>query len=146
MDLKKLRTQLLINPKFQLQFAMNCLIPMLMMAAVFWLILEMFISKMVRIGQAQGLPGNHEYFQLIQAQRIELLQILLLFSLVLVILFFVWGLFYSHRIAGPIFKLTKWLDESQSLQEAVDQPVQFRKKDLFQEIPLALNSFLKKLK
>lgn len=144
-DNKKTRFQKLINPKFQLQFALNCLIPMLMMTVVFWLILETFILKMIKMGKAQGLPENHEFFQLIQTQRLELLQILIIFSVILVIVFFIWGLFYSHRIAGPISKLTKWLDESGDLESAVQKPVQFRKKDLFLEIPDSLNAFLKRI-
>lgn len=140
----KTRLQKLVNPRFQFHFAFNCLVPMLTMTVVFWLILETFIMKMISIGKGQGLPANHEFFQLIQTQRSELLYILVIFSLVLIVLFFLWGLLYSHRIAGPIYKLTKWLDETKDLQAAINNPVQFRKNDLFQEIPESLNKFLKK--
>ena len=141
---KKSRLQKLVNPKFQLGFAFNCLVPMITMTIVFWLTLETFIRKMTSVGQSQGLPATHEYFKLIQVQRSELLTLLVFFSLVLTVLFFVWGLLYSHRIAGPIFKLTNWLDDTKSMEDAMRNPVQFRKNDLFQEIPESLNKFLKK--
>lgn len=145
MNEKKPRFRKLVNPKFQLRFALSCLVPMLMMSTIFWITLEVFINRMINLGKSQGLPANHEFFQLVHAQRVELLQILIIFSLALTVLFFIWGLLYSHRIAGPLLKLTIWLNETKDLNQAVSNPVQFRKNDIFQDIPEAVNKFVNKV-
>jgi methyl-accepting chemotaxis protein len=146
MKIKRIRFNKLIIPDFQLKFAFSFLLPMLMASIGFWIMIELFIKKMIDLGKQQNLPVNHDYFQLLEIQRIELLTSLLIFSIILAIVFLVWGVIYSHRIAGPLYKLRKWLQETSTLEGALERPVVFRKNDFFKEISSAVNEFIEKVK
>jgi hypothetical protein len=140
------RRKVLINKEFQFNFCMSLIIPMLIMSVMYWIAIEVYIKKLIQVGINQGLPVSHEYYKLIKNQRSDLLLILMGFTILIGIVFFVWGIFYSHRIAGPLFKMDKWLKETETIDEAVERPVQFRKKDFFQELPNSLKAFIARIK
>jgi hypothetical protein len=55
---------------------------------------------------------------------------------------FLWGLVVSHRIVGPIFRITRHIIEV--TQGKTHSPVSLRKGDYFQELAEAYNTLLKK--
>jgi hypothetical protein len=140
------RKKIIINPKFQFKFSLNLLLPMLIVTSVFWLTVEFFFYRMVKFGKVNNLPDGHAYFTLINLQRKEFIFILLVLALVLAIVFFIWGLLYSHRIAGPLYKLNKHFVESKDLDEVKNKPLSFRPNDYFSELPVSINSFFDRLK
>ena len=60
-------------------------------------------------------------------------------------------MFFSHRIAGPLYRLTRFFSDAQAMQDekkvgnAKLKPVFFRQNDFFPEVPGAINNYLKKV-
>ncbi len=52
------------------------------------------------------------------------------------------SLFFSHKIAGPLYRLSIFLRDNTNAEEKVSK-LFFRKGDFFQEIPEKVNLFLK---
>ncbi len=143
--IKNKRTQWLINKNFQLRFSLYSLAPMMIAVLLFWISVEIFFYKMILLGQKYNLPAGHGYYQLISAQKSELHLIIIITTIILSVVFFIWSIFISHRIAGPFFKMKRYLDNAKSLEEVTQGELFFRKKDFFQEIPEAFNQFIKRI-
>jgi hypothetical protein len=131
------RRVLLINPKFQLQFmawsASTTVIAVLVMhAAHLW-----FFRNLRNLALQSGLPENHVFFQFIRDRQSELNLITLVTFVGLTILLSVFGLFFSHQIAGPMYRLRKHFEEVG--RTGKHTPLKFREGDFFQEIPEAYN-------
>lgn len=94
------------------------------------------------MGVASGLPINHPYFVLIADQK-SLMNSLFLLCVSFSLLFFIgWGLFISHKIAGPLHRLTRFFEETDALH--FERRLSFRPRDFFQEIPKAINQWMDK--
>ena len=74
-------------------------------------------------------------------QRINL--IVLIGLPILFVLIFILGLFLSHRIAGPVFRLEKELDEI--AKGRFDKRITFRKKDELRGVEEKINKLLDKV-
>jgi hypothetical protein len=53
-----------------------------------------------------------------------------------------WGLFYSHKIAGPLYRLNKYFDDAAASGKPLEKKVYFRKDDFFQEVPDSINKYI----
>jgi hypothetical protein len=53
-----------------------------------------------------------------------------------------WGLFYSHKIAGPLYRLNKYFEDAAVKGEPLDKKVYFREDDFFQEVPESINKYI----
>lgn len=127
----------LINPKFQLTFvAYLCVMAAFVIGIYYaanWYFLESFMEK----GKAVGLPANHVYFDFIRDQEIFMNMVFLVSSVCAFMTLTVIGIWLSHRVAGPLYRLHSHMlkvAEGQKLSK-----VKFRKKDYFQEIASAYN-------
>jgi hypothetical protein len=138
----KKRLNYIINFQFQLKFILYTLIPSIVCLAIFYIALDIYFAKLTNQGIASGLQSNHPYFSLIADQK-SLMKSLFLLCAGFSLLFFIgWGVFISHKIAGPISRLTRFFEE-------IDTPhfkkrLAFRPSDFFQEIPLAINRWMDK--
>ena len=66
--------------------------------------------------------------------------VILVSSLIVVIFIVIYGIFYSHRIAGPIYRLKKTIESI--CNRNLNFTVRLRKKDKFQEIAEYLNNLI----
>ncbi len=142
---KSKRSDILINKSFQLRFSTLLLIPIVIIQACFWLAIETFFYNMIKKGETHHLPAGHNYYNLLAIQKNELMMILLATSFFVAVLIFIWGIYISHRIAGPLHKLEKYLNESNSLEDATKVKLEFRENDFFLNIPSAFNQFVQKI-
>ncbi|MBN8554543.1 MAG: methyl-accepting chemotaxis protein [Deltaproteobacteria bacterium] len=62
-------------------------------------------------------------------------------SLVYFVLVWIYMLVYSHRLTGPVFKLTHHLDRATKAGE-IPKPIKFRKSDAFHELAESFNHFV----
>ena len=99
-------------------------------------------------GEALGLPEDHAFFILIKEQRELMTSIFVGVALFISFIIGLWGMFFSHRIAGPLYRLTRFFTEAKENtsknQRAKLRPIFFRKNDFFLEVPDAINDFLQK--
>jgi hypothetical protein len=124
--MKNRRSKYLILPAFQL--------PLIYMVIAFFLIFSFFVAglvaynfhDMISMGEEIGLKGDHPYFQFIRNQRVLFMVSLSAFLFLGVIANFIFILLFSHRMAGPIYKLLKSIEEYDGKK---DVPVKFREND-----------------
>jgi hypothetical protein len=136
------RLNFLINKKFQLKFILYTLIPTVVCLSIFYVSLSIYFSKLIELGKNSGLEANHSYFILIADQQKLMNAMFISSSLFSFIFFIVWGVFISHKIAGPLYRLTRFFEETDASH--FSERLAFRPNDLFQEIPLAINRWMDK--
>lgn len=64
-------------------------------------------------------------------------------NLIVIIILSLVGLSLSHRLAGPIYRINKTIDEV--LEDRIERPIKLRKGDFFHETAHKLNTLFKKL-
>ena len=131
-----------INPAFQTRFMISVLLCVFLSLAVIFLSQQYFFHLFIQRGIALGLPDDHVFFALLKEQQIEMLQIFLVSSLILSVIICIWALFYSHRIAGPLYRLHRYFSDGAEAENREISPLSFRETDFFQELPQSINSFL----
>lgn len=123
------RKTILINKKFQLRFAFvvcSFLIPFsLIFPTIVYHLFNTLIDYITHDIGTQSLKTMEET----QNQMIELLVVFE--TLIILITFFI-SLYLSHKIAGPLFKLKKAMDESDHRKEFTD--LKFRDGDHFEDL------------
>jgi len=118
----------LINPQFQLKFSLYVCIVLVISTSIYPLVLYDALSNlMIKFGSK--IP---EMAQNIASTRKELMIALISWQIGFTGLIFVICIFFSHKIAGPIYKLIKFF---RALRQG-DQPGRlfFRNGDYFHEL------------
>jgi hypothetical protein len=123
------RRIILIDPPFQLRFSLY-VVSWIFVLSLFYpfLIFEIFDSfvSVIPSTQAAGMAGR------IASRRNELIGLLVAMQLLFAGVTFLMTMYLSHRIAGPIYKLKKFLSESTGGKLLA--PMTFRKADHFQDL------------
>lgn len=133
------RRQYLVNPAFQLRFMFYIAI------ALFLGLLTLYISNfyyydlLISEGKEIGLDESHPYFEFIEDQRALLNKVFAAVSLLVFLSLMIFGLFLSHRIAGPIYRIERYLIEVAAGNESL-APVKLRDGDFFPEIAGIVNN------
>ncbi len=131
----------LINPSFQYKFMVNVIIVTLLSLAVIYGANQYFFSVFQQKGAALGLEANHPFYELLNEQKHFMNGIFLMVAGVVSLITGIWGLFFSHRIAGPLYRLNKIFREAGIKRERHQNSIRFRKKDFFQELPESINFY-----
>lgn len=135
------RKKLLINPDFQIKFMTNLMALNLVVCTVFYMAHTYFFWHGREMGRAIPLPPQHVYFLFINEQQ-RIMNIISLVTMgVISALILSFGLLFSHRIAGPIYRLKKYLKEKASGKEKGE--LFFREHDYFPEVADAVNDYIK---
>lgn len=126
-----------INPRFQWSFIRQNLwlaifVNVIVYGANFW-----FFEIFERKGLELGLPTDHVFFRFIVSQRQTMNQIFMAAALVVFLLIVVQGMRFSHRIAGPLYRLKQ--DMLAISATGKFRQIRFRKGDYFQELPEGFN-------
>ena len=132
------RRNFLINPRFQLTFALFMGSWIIGLSIVFGLTLNEAFS--VIADQAIRDPQGPEVAQILAAKN-ELFRNLYLFEAGFVLLIFVLGIFLSHRVAGPIYKLNQYLLEAAKTGR-LKPGLKFRSGDHFHELADSYNAMV----
>lgn len=125
------RSIYLINPKFQLKFSLFVCSLVFLSSLVYPLTIYELIESLVAQSNSEVIASA------LTRNRMKLILVLGLFQTGFTALVFVICIFQSHKIAGPMYKLKKFL---QSIKDG-NPPTKlfFRKGDNFQEIAEAFN-------
>ena len=119
----------IVNPRFQLRFSfMIC--SLIFIAS---LIYPLTIYDLIETLMIQN-PDNAEVFA---SQRVSLLIILIIVQVGFLGFIFVLSIRMTHKVAGPIYKLTNFLTELREGKEYY--PLKFRDGDQFPELAIEIN-------
>jgi hypothetical protein len=131
------RSIYLINPKFQLKFSFFVsslvFIPSLVYPIIIYNVIKELISKI----------GDPEILNNFRAEQGTLITILIIIHLAFTAVVFVVCIFQSHKIAGPMYKLRKFLENIK--QGNTPGHLFFRKGDNFHEIADDFNNAFAKI-
>jgi hypothetical protein len=131
----------LINPSFQLRFIGLMLLVAGFSIGILYASNLFFIWKFVEIGRSLALPPEHPFFRFISEQRQILHSVSLVTAALLGLLIAVSGVFLSHRIAGPIYRMQTHLERVAETREL--RVLSFRKGDFFPEMAESINKALR---
>jgi len=136
----------LINKDFQLKFIIYTLIIAIVTIATFYGMIYFFFEESINLGINAGFPAGHVYFRFIEDSRHDMNVYFVIASVVAFVIIFVSGLFFSHRIAGPIYRMNMYLRSI--APENLGTTINFRKMDFFQDLAISYNKrmmFLRKM-
>lgn len=139
------RRKLLIYPQFQLRYLVSSLGGSLAVISICFFANHLFFRHFERRGHDGGLPADHIFFQFLAEQRHFMAMVLVGVAVVTTVCLTVYGLVLSHRMAGPLHRLRRYLEEEiQGNGNA--HPLKFRDGDYFVEIADLVNQALAKKK
>ncbi len=133
------KKSLLINPAFQMTIiGYASAVSAIILFAMYHLNAFAF-KHFNEIGELAGLPKDHVYFEFIHMQEATVFRTFVLISLMVAVVLGVGGLFISHRIAGPIYRMRKDLEKMTALNDNELRTIHFRKGDYFPELAETFN-------
>ena len=126
------RSVFLINPAFQLKFSLIVCSVIIISTLIYPVIIYDFFQLMTK-----SMPNVSE--NVLAAQK-DLVLYLVLIQLVITLLVFIVFIFFTHKIAGPLYKLKNHLA---SIREGHPiTPLNFRDGDYFQDVADEVTLFL----
>ncbi len=140
------RKKIIVNKEFQYRYIGNVLVPVIILQVILWGSVQYFFNKMKNLGLNSGFQENHPFFKFVEVQRSDLSLIILFAGIAMTIALFVWSIYMSHRIAGPLVKFENMLSQLQNLEEAKTKKLVFRQNDYFKSLAQKYNDFVERLK
>lgn len=138
------RRRLLINPKFQMTFALYAIVSTLMLApffiAVNWYFFNLFANK----ARSLGLGPDHELLQFVDSQQVLIVVVFIGVTFLAIMVNLVISYMISNRIAGSLYRLTYIMNQTTDLSAA--EKAHPRKYGFFNEVLVAYNQLLDRLK
>lgn len=124
------RSIYLINPRFQFKFALFVCSIVLLSSIVYPLTIFDLIQNFTHF--LAETSGNEQYIINLEDKKTDLIMWLIVYQSIFILLVFLICIFQSHKIAGPIYKLHKFLRNVADGHPA--EKLFFRKGDNFKEI------------
>jgi hypothetical protein len=136
---------ILIYPRFQLGLIIGQA-AFMTVAFIAVQVMNFFSFRaMTAIGRDAGIGEHHYYFNFIAAQSNAFFWRTLAVFVVLLLASSICTLILSFRLAGPIFRLRKYLRLLADQGEAAISPLRFRDGDFYADLPPALNEAVERL-
>ena len=133
----KKRKTLLINPSFQFNFIAYCGLTFLMASLAFYAATMIFLNQLEEFGASLNLSENHIFWKVLEVHHHNLNYLFFVTAIILFFIQLIIGMFYSNKIAGPIYRLTREVKNAKSFN---DLPIiSAREGDLFEELYEAIN-------
>ncbi len=141
---KSVRLKYLINPPFQMRFILYTVISSVVSISIAYCANCYFFWKFRELGLIYKIPFDHVFYVFLAKQEVMMNWIFVLAAALIYIFLLVFGLIFSHRIAGPLVKLTYYLNSVENYSQLKE--IKFRKNDFFQEIATSYNKMVAALK
>ena len=137
-----IRKKYLIEPGFQIKF-LNFITFGIVINLFFYVLSNLIVYYRLShfAGQVKG-PAYEQANELIESVSNEQLIILLVSSLIVIFVSYGVGLVMTNRVAGPLFRINKHLDEYNSTKQF--SKISLREKDFFKETADKINLALGK--
>ena len=97
-------------------------------------------EEFLTLGKQLGLPKNSQFFKFIGHQKNQFTNIFLTTSLLSSLILIIFGILLSHKIAGPVYRMTE--DLKTMIKDKKIKEVHFRRGDFFIELTETFNKFL----
>lgn len=134
-----LRKTFLIQPKFQIMFMGFVVFSSFIVIMSIYAANLYFFWKFHQIGLNQHLEADHSFFQFIEQQKQAMNWIFLGLSAFVFVALSLAGLIFSHKIAGPIYRMREHLNRTKISKP---QKLKFRKGDFFSDLADAYNKHI----
>lgn len=134
----------IINPKFQIKMIFICIWPLIGISIANYVAVMTFFSELRSQGESAGYSADHVFFQFLNKQQQSLSLYLGISFAVAILVFFVLGFYFSHKVAGPLYRMRKSLQDMAANNTLV--PITFRQGDYFQDVKDSFNQLVEKLK
>lgn len=131
----------LINNDFQIQFMISVLLISICSMSIIYLANDYFFHSYMQRGEALNLPPDHPFFLMIHEQKKFMTNVFIVVALAISGTAGIWGLFYSHKIAGPLYRLHRYFTQA-AVDGELKNKVYFRDGDFFQEVPESINKYI----
>lgn len=132
----------LINTDFQIQFIASLLLISIVSMSIIYLANDYFFHSYMQKGEALNLPPDHPFFLMIHEQKRFMTKVFIGVASSISSIAILWGLFYSHKIAGPLYRLQRYFTEAATLNTQLSSKIYFRDNDFFQEVPDSINLYI----
>jgi hypothetical protein len=132
----------LINNNFQIQFMISLLLISICSMSVIYLANDYFFHSYMQRGEALNLPPDHPFFLMILEQKKFMTNVFMVVAASISAIAGLWGLFYSHKIAGPLYRLQKYFTQAAVDSAPLKKKIYFRDDDFFQEVPDSINKYI----
>ncbi len=137
------RRQFWVNFKFQFQFIMFMLAIALIEIIVFYGI-EIYFVKAIFADKANICNSSNQLFEYLNSDIKQKLDLIFLIKSALIIIFLVTGgVLYSHRIAGPLYKMRRHMQDITKGKKLDTLKIQFRRRDFFHEMVNVYNHMIR---
>lgn len=133
-----------INPRFQWRFIGFMAAVSLLAISLLFASNVLFFWNMTQDARAAGLAPDNPFFDFLQEQKSTLSMLYFGVSALVFLLMTGLGVRYSHRIAGPLYRLNSHMKGIADGAEPA--PVNFRRGDQFQELAANFNAMIAQLK
>lgn len=135
----------LINRNFQIQFMLSVLLISICSMSIIYLANDYFFHSYMQRGEALNLPPDHPFFLMIHEQKKFMTNMFIIVAIAISGTAGIWGLFYSHKIAGPLYRLHQYFTQASKENMPLNKKVYFRDGDFFQEVPDSINKYIDSL-
>lgn len=136
----------LINTDFQIQFIASLLLISIVSMSIIYLANDYFFHSYMQKGQALNLPPDHPFFLMIHEQKKFMTKVFIAVAMSISSVAILWGLFYSHKIAGPLYRLQRYFTDAATESTQLRNKIYFRDDDFFQEVPASINLYIDSVK
>ena len=137
---KNERKNYLIDPTFQLTIVGIFIGISLIVNLIYFYSMNISFEEFFNLGKQIGLPKESEFFKFIGHQKNQFTKIFLTTSLLSSAILIIFGILLSHKIAGPVYRITE--DLKSMIKDKKIKEVHFRKGDFFIELTETFNNFL----
>jgi methyl-accepting chemotaxis protein len=138
------RKKYIVNPRLQLALVIGANALAIIAAAVMITLAVTAKTHMENYVTGLNLTSNHPAIAVIAEREAEFDRVVVAAILIQFILFNVAAIFMSHRIAGPIHRLTRHLESVGEGGDPVD--LKFRKDDFYAEVAVSVNKVMSRLR
>jgi hypothetical protein len=136
----------LINADFQIQFIASVLLISIVSMSIIYLANDYFFHSYMQKGHALNLPPDHPFFLMIHEQKSFMTKVFITVAFSISSVGCLWGLFYSHKIAGPRYRLQNYFILAATESTELKNKIYFRDDDFFQEVPESINRYIDSVK
>ena len=142
--MKKERKKYLIDQKFQISFILKFILLALVNISSFYLISYFFFNDLFAKGKELGLDSGHPYFNFLNDQQSIMIYYFIIVAIVNFGLITCYGIFFSHKIAGPLERISNTLENINNVNDFNE--IQFRKNDYIGRFEVSFNQLVKRIK
>ena len=137
------RKNYLIDKKFQLGVIYKFLALSFVNVVSFYLIIIYFFNDLNQRASEVGLDKKHIFFSFLNDQNQFMNYLFIIVGILNVVLIVCAGIYYSHKVAGPLYRLSKFFQSVNSVKDLAE--VKVRDGDYVGDLQDSINEMSKRL-